>query len=228
MFDKFKELFSSENLLESAYETTVKMLEFDYEMYKASCSVLRDTDGCDLPFDIRKMDLKINKFEREVRRNVLTHLTVAGVTNLVPGLALVSIVISVERIGDYTKNIVELAQAHCQALFAGDQEETLGQIETTIAQNFPTALEVLKTQDKKLSREIMAREEKTSKLIDGIVEGMIKTGGGPDISAGDAVCAALYARHLKRVNSHLTTIASAIVNPFARIGFAEKPRKKKS
>jgi phosphate uptake regulator len=225
MFDKFKELFSSENLLESAYETTVKMLEFDYEMYNASHTVLRNTNGCELPFDIRKMDRKINKFEREVRRNVLTHLTVAGITNLVPGLALVSIVISVERIGDYTKNIVEIAQAHKQKLSGGDQEEDLTKVETAIAQNFPLTLEVLKSQDKKMGREIMAVEDDISKAADSIISGLILSGGGKTLNTSDAVCVALYSRHLKRVNSHLTTIASAIVNPFARIGFREKPKK---
>lgn len=227
MFDKFKELFSSENLLESAYTTTVKMLEFDFQMYEASRSVLRDTDGCELPFDIRKMDRKINKFEREVRRNVLTHLTVAGMTNLVPGLALVSIVISVERIGDYTKNIVELAKDHEPKLHGGDQEDNFQVVEAAIARHFPTTIEVLKTQDKKLGRDIMAAQDQLSKRIDAICSGLIKTGGGPDLTAGDAVCAGLYVRYLKRVNSHLTTIASAIVNPFARIGFSEEPNKKK-
>ncbi|MCD6249626.1 MAG: PhoU domain-containing protein [candidate division Zixibacteria bacterium] len=225
MFNKFKELFSSENLLESAYTTTVKMLEFDYQMYEASRSVLRDTDGCELPFDIRKMDRKINKFEREVRRNVLTHLTVAGMTNLVPGLALVSIVISVERIGDYTKNIVELARDHEPKLNCGNQESNFQLIEATIARHFPTTIEVLKTQDKKLGREIMAAQKELSKTVDAICSGLIKTGGGSDLTTGDAVCAGLYSRYLKRVNSHLTTISSAIVNPFTRIGFREKRKK---
>jgi len=223
MFDKFKELFASENLLDTAYTTTVKMLEFDLQMYEAARGVLRDTDGCELPFDIKQMDRKINKYEREVRRNVLTHLTVAGTTNLVPGLALISIVISVERIGDYTKNIVELAADHEQKLHAGDQEENLRVIEAGIAKHFPSAIEVLKTQDKDLGSDIMAEQNELSKVVDAIVSGLIKTGGGPGLTAGDAVCAGLYARYLKRVNSHLTTIASAIVNPFARIGFREKP-----
>ncbi len=71
MFQKFKELFSSENLLDTAYTTTVTMLEFDLKMYNAARTVLRDQDTAELPFDIKKMDRQINKYEREVRRNVL-------------------------------------------------------------------------------------------------------------------------------------------------------------
>ena len=226
MFEKFKELFSSESLLESAYTTTVKMLEFDYQMYEAARSVLRDTDDCELPFDIRKMDRKINKYEREVRRNVLTHLTVAGMSNLVPGLALVSIVISVERIGDYTKNIVGLARDHEQKLKAGNQEANVQTVEAAIDKHFPQALEVLTTHNKKLGHEIMQAQAEISHTADAIASGLIRMGGGQGLSTGDAVCVALYSRYLKRINSHLTTISSAIVNPFARIGFREKPKKK--
>jgi len=226
MFKKFRELFTSESLLESAYTTTVKMLEFDYKMYEAARAVLRDTDGCELPFDIRKMDRKINKFEREVRRNVLTHLTVVGMTNLVPGLALTTIVISVERIGDFTKNIVGLAGDHEKRLRGGNQEETVLKVEAAIARHFPQTLEVLKTQNKKLGREIMQAEDEISRAADSIASGLIRSGGGKGLNTSGAVCLALYSRYLKRINAHLTTISSAIVNPFARIGFREKPKKK--
>ena len=224
MFNKFKELFSSESLMDSAYTTTVKMLEFDHQMYEASQHVLRHTDGCELPFDIKKMDRKINKFEREVRRNVLTHLTVAGTTNLVPGLALVSIVISVERIGDYTKNIAELARDHEKPLSGGDQEENLRKVEEAVAEHIPMTLEVLRTHNRDLGRKVMKAEDGISKMVDAIASGLIKSGGGKGLSTSDAVCTALYARYLKRINAHLTTISSAVVNPFARIGFREKKK----
>ena len=119
MFDKFKELFGSENLLDIAFDTTLTMLEYDHKMYTASKKTLRESDTDELPFDIKSLDRQINKYEREVRRNVLTHLSVAGTQNLVPGLALISIVIDVERIGDYTKNIAGLASLHKMKLKGG-------------------------------------------------------------------------------------------------------------
>lgn len=224
MFRKFKELFSSESLLDTAYHTTFTMLEFDHKMYNASRDTLRDSDTADLPIDIRKTDRKINKYEREVRRNVLTHLTVAGTQNLVPGLVLVSIVIDVERIGDYTKNIVGLASLHENALKGGKHEATLQKIEKVIDDNFLTVIDVLKTQDADKGRGVMGVEEKISKETEKIVEDMILEKDN-SLSTSDAVCLALYARHLKRINAHLTNIASAIVNPFPRIGFREKKKK---
>ncbi|NOY89112.1 MAG: hypothetical protein GXO93_06965 [FCB group bacterium] len=225
MFNKFKELFSSENLLDSAFNTTLTMIEFDHKMYDASRRILRESDSSELPFDIKKTDRKINKYEREVRRKVLTHLTIAGTTNLVPGLALVSIVIDVERIGDYTKNIAGLANLHKNRLHGGMHETDLKAIENVIEENFPKVIEVLKTQDKERARTVLQMEDETSKKSDAIVNDMILH-KDKSLSTSDAVSLAMYARYLKRVNSHLTNIASSIVNPFPRIGFREKKKSK--
>lgn len=221
MFEKFKELFGGENLLDTAYKTTVTMLDFDYKMFDASRRTLRDSDTDELPFDFKATDRKINKYEREVRRNVLTHLTVAGMQNLVPGLVLVSIVIDVERIGDYTKNIAGLAAIHPKRLDGGPHEKALQGLEKTIDQFFPAVVEVLKTHVIAEARDIMRREVEIARASDRLVNSLIVE-PDPGLTTGDAVAVAMYARYLKRIDAHLTNIASAIVNPFPRIGFREK------
>ncbi|UCD62980.1 MAG: hypothetical protein JSW34_09485 [Candidatus Zixiibacteriota bacterium] len=226
MFNKFKELFSSENLLDTAYQTTLTMLDYDRQMWQASRQTLRASDTADLPFDIKSMDRKINKYEREVRRKVLTHLTIAGTQNLVPGLVLVSIVIDVERIGDYTKNIAGLANLHEKRLPGGRHEETLQEIEQVIEEHFAKTLEVLKTQDKNAARTVLRVEDEVGKKAEGIVKALI-TEENKSMTCSEAVCLAMYARFLKRINAHLTNIASAIVNPFPRIGFREKKKNNK-
>lgn len=221
MFKKFKELFGSENLLDLAFDKTVTMMEFDYKMYKASKETLRDSDSDELPFDFKKTDRKINKYEREVRRNVLTHLSVAGTQNIVPGLVLVSIVIDVERIGDYTKNIAGLAKMNPRKLHGDQIEDKLQKIESYIDEHFPIVTNVLRSQDKKKARQVMEKEEEISKIVDSMIKELV-TNKTMDISCSEAVILAMYIRFLKRINAHLTNIASAIVNPFPRIGFREK------
>jgi Na+/phosphate symporter len=224
MFKKFKEMFASENLLDTAYQTTVKMLEYDFEMYDASRHALRETGSNQLPFDIKKMDRKINKYEREVRRQVLTHLAIRGAQDLAPGLGLVSIVIDVERIGDYTKNISDLAAHYREKLHGGKFEDDLVKIEAVIEKSFPDTIEAMKTQDVESARAVMRGETGTGKLADETVYAMIAK-ADQSIDTGRGVAVAMYARYLKRVNAHLTNIASAIVNPFPRIGFREKKKK---
>ncbi len=223
MFSKFKELFSSENLLDAAYEKTLTMLEFDYKMYVAAREALRASDTSDLPFDIKKIDRQINKYEREVRRNVLTHLAVSGTSNLVPGLVLVSIVIDVERIGDFTKNIVDLARKHPKKLNGGKSESAVVEMETTVDDQMKQVIEILRKQEKGSAREIMRAENDFGKKAEAVLEDMILA-KDKNLSTGDSVCVALYARYLKRINAHLTNIASSIVNPFPRIGFREKDK----
>lgn len=221
MYKKFLELFGKENLLDQAIELTVKMLETDREMFVASMESLRKRDNSSLPFDIYEKDKQINKFEREVRRNVLTHLTVAGTSNIVPGLVLVSIVIDVERIGDYTKNIVELARAHPTRLHGGIFEEELDRIEPIVMERFDHITKVIKDMDFELAKKIMSDHRNISTRVDKIIPEIINE-KDQNLSAGDAVCLALYFRYLKRVAAHLTNIASSIRNPFPRIGFRSK------
>ncbi len=224
MFRKFMELFSSENLLDSAFDTTITMLQEDLKMFRAASEALRRSDTSEFQFDIRKADRRINKYEREVRRNVLTHLSIAGTQNIVPGLVLVSVVIDVERIGDYTKNIADLASMHPQRLHGGPYEDNLVSIENRIETIFPQVIEVLEEQDTETSREIVTHEEPAGKMAEAIVYSIV-TEEAKGLPVDDAVCLALYARHLKRINAHLTNIASAVANPFPRLGFRWKAPK---
>lgn len=225
MFEKFKELFSSDSLLDEAYDTTVKMLEFDHQMYRDSFRILRKTDTDELPYDFKEADRRINKFEREVRRKVLTHLTVTSQRNLVPGLVLTTIVIDVERLGDFTKNIAGLVKSQKARLRGAVHEEGLKRIEEAIEQEFPQAIDILKNQDEEKAAAIVDEEPFVAKTANGIIDQLV-IGNHDTLSGPEAVRLALYTRYLKRVNAHLTNIASSIVNPFPRIGFRSKKKRR--
>ena len=221
MYKKFLELFGKENLLDQAIETTIKMLVTDREMYLASVESLRQHDDAKLPFDIYEKDKEINKYEREVRRNVLTHLTVSGTHNIVPGLVLVSIVIDVERIGDYTKNITELATAHSKKLLGGIYENDLAEIEKIVKERFDKITDVIVNMDIPKAKSMMEDHRNISSKCDQIMQDIINE-KDKSLGPGDATVLALYFRYLKRIAAHLTNIASSIVNPFPRIGFRTK------
>lgn len=224
MFERFRALFSSDSLLDEAYDTTVKMLEFDHQMYRDSHRILREAETNELPYDFKEADRRINKFEREVRRKVLTHLTVTSQRNLVPGLVLTTIVIDVERLGDFTKNIAGLVSSQTARLRGGPHEEGLRRIEKAIEEEFPEAIEILKNQDEEKAAAIVDQEPFVAETANGIIDALV-AGKHDTLSGAEAVRLALYTRYLKRINAHLTNIASSIVNPFPRIGFrSKKPR----
>ncbi|HSG98505.1 MAG TPA: PhoU domain-containing protein [candidate division Zixibacteria bacterium] len=224
MFEKYLSLWGKENLLERAFKRTCKMLDYDREMFDASVQALRYSNTAKPAVDIYEMDKKINKYEREVRRNVLTHLAISGKKDVVPGLSLVSIVIDVERIGDYTKNIADLAGAHPKKLAAGEHEELLKLLEKLIAERFEGFSQMLLAADETLARRVMATHQEISEGCEKITIGMVKYDGA-ELDTKSAVTLALYARYLKRISGHLTNIASSVVNPFPRIGYREKTKR---
>ena len=109
MFKQIFEMFKSDSLYEQALSECHEMLEIDREMFNESINALRTSDSAEIPIDIYAMDKKINSFERDVRRKVMTHLAVSGSQDLGSGLILTSVVIDIARIGAYTKNIYDLA-----------------------------------------------------------------------------------------------------------------------
>ena len=135
----FKELFNliqSDSLYEQALNRCYQMLDIDSQMFNESINSLRNSDTAEIPIDIFKMDQEINAFEREVRRKIMTHLSISGTKDLGSGLILVSVVVDIERIGDYTKNIYDLACEHPKRLQGGSYEEKLVNIENS-TKNFP-------------------------------------------------------------------------------------------
>ena len=221
MFKELLNLFSKDNLMKQAFDSSVGMLKTDHEMFLESVRTLRESDTAELQFDLYEKDRQINAYEREVRRKVMTHLAIAGATELAMGIRLVSIVIDIERIGDYTKNIVELAINHPNRLQFGEFESEVEPIETRVKTNFDVLINAFEKQDSKLAREIMGTHHKeVSSVCDRIVTGLVR-GESRDLDIQTASAMVMYLRFIKRIHSHLKNIASSIVNPVDRIGYSE-------
>ena len=223
MFRKILDLFHRDSLLNQALKESYIMLDADREMFVESIKSLRKQDKSELKTDIRKKDLMINEYEREVRKKVITHLSISGTADITSGLVLTSIIIDIERIGDYTKNIIELALNHPARLEGSIFEEELVKIEEILINIFDQLIDAFKNSNTQIAREIMENSSEITRKCDKWVSMLIKGEGTPSIPA-DAICLALYIRYLKRVCAHLRNIATSIVNPFHRIGYREKSK----
>jgi phosphate uptake regulator len=219
-FKELIELWRSDNLLTQALNDSNTMLASTYEMFKASVRSLRESDGGTMEIDIYEKDQVVNKYEREVRRKVLKHLAITGGVNIIPGLILTSIVIDIERIGDYTKNIMELALAHPKKLEAGPLETDIIRIETNAARLFEGVVPALKVSDQKAAVRLLQESLWMIGKCDELLAMLTKT-EVTTLNSPEAVSLALYVRYLKRVTAHLRNILSGIVNPFERIGFRQ-------
>lgn len=221
MFKKIQEIFGRKNLLQEALEDSWTMLQIDKEMFDASVTSLRRQDTSEVKIDIYQTDREINQFEQEVRKKVLTHLAISGSANLSIGLALVSTIIDIERIGDYTKNIYELAIVHPRKLIAGKWEENLIMMENTVSQGLGTLIEALKESDTEMGCQIIEDTAKVKKQCDEYVRFLIK-GEDESFRTGEAVSLVLYMRYLKRIAGHIQNVSTSIVNPFHQIGYMSK------
>ncbi|KPK67802.1 hypothetical protein AMJ71_10335 [candidate division TA06 bacterium SM1_40] len=218
MLKELQKIFQRKSLMEEALTESLKMLEIDRAMFVGAVKSLRERDDAELDFDIYELDRKVNEYEREVRQKVLTHLAVSGTADLNIGLVLASIVIDIERIGDFTKNIVELAGDHPRRLEAGEWESEFREIEALVANGFGRLIHALRKSDEAEAQRLQEDMWKVKRFCEQHILRLIHHESLP-FSCSDAVTLALYMRYLKRISSHLVNIATSITNPFDRIGY---------
>jgi len=211
------ELWRGDNSLTKALNESHQMLEHTREMFHESIMSLRESDSGDFNIDIYAKDEVVNNYILEARRRILKHLAITGGMNIIPGLILTSIVIDIERIGDYTKNITDLARAHPKKLSCGKYDDDFKKIENTSLDVFQKLIPIFKTSDKKAAIRLIDDNYWIIKRCNEIVERLIKD--KHPCSPQAAVTGALYTRYLKRVTAHLFNIASSVANPFEQIGF---------
>jgi len=215
-------IFTKDDLFTQALHESHQMLDIALGMFDASVESLRRRDDGSIDIDIYKLDKDVNRFERDVRRKVMTHLAVSGPADLASGLVLVSVVIDIERIGDYAKNIYDLARWHPRRLHGGSLEPKVADIETRVGELFREMVTAFKQNDVDKARHIMVTyKEQLSAECEELVERIV-SGGTTDLAPGDAAALALYVRYLKRIAAHSRNLVSGLVNPFHRIGYREK------
>jgi len=194
------------------------------EMFDETVRSLRYSDTAKLETDIYEKDRQINKYQQEIRRMMMTHLAVSPQTEIHPALVMISIVIDVERLGDYAKNIEELAKAHPKRLHAGSYEEIVGNLEDEVKSKFESVTSAFRIYDIEAAKEVMDEHRSITRQCDKLVTSLVGKVIS-EIPANDQVALALYLRYLKRISSHLTNIVSSIVNPFDMIGYKGKNSK---
>lgn len=227
MLKELLAIFSKDSQLDTAFNRSYEMLDIIKEMFLKAKMTLRETDTDQLHTSVYELDKKVNKYEREVRKGVLLHLSVAGVENLASGLKLIGIIIDMERIGDYAKNIVELAESHQARLVAGKGEEDLKRIESAVAEAFDRTRYVLENSDANAAEELIKEYLWINPLCDKYVLGYIKE-EDESLSRRSAVTLALYFRFLKRIHSHLRNIVTTVYRPFHKVGFIPSEHKRRA
>jgi Na+/phosphate symporter len=223
MFKKWLAIFKKDTLMDRAYRRSYDMLAITMAMCAEARVDLRQREDSEIDLSMKEKDKEVNKYERDVRRMVFNHLAVQGTADLPSALALISIIIDIERLGDYAKNMLELAYDHPGKLHGGKFEQELARIEMAVEDNFIQTKRCFEEGKADFALELLDKYAWVNDICDEMVKSVVKEQES-NISPGDAAALVLYIRWLKRINSHLRNITTSVVNPFDRIGFQPKKR----
>jgi phosphate transport system protein len=216
MFREILAILRREDLLKQAMEEAEEMLSKAELMFRTAMDMIMECRRPDI--DIYERDREINRMEWEVRRKVLEHLVVGNrKEDVAAALILTSAVVDIERIGDYSKNIFELADI-CprDVVVEEDHAKFFREIESQILGIFSLTRDAYKEANSQKAQTAMDMHWRISERCDRMFEHLASE---PGLHPEYAVIYTLLSRYLKRVSSHLKNIASSVVNPFPRMGF---------
>ena len=170
MFKEFFQLWKKAGLLNEALKETEKMLLVAKNMFSFSLRVLMDKEK--EKEDIYKIDRELNKLQRNVRRKILEHLSINPQQDVTSCLVLITIVIDIERIGDYSKNLIELSHKYPQRL-KGKYIERIREIEKDIEELFGGTINAFKNADIDLAKQVMERHARIAVHCEKVVEDLV-------------------------------------------------------
>ena len=220
LFNDIIKIWKSDSLLSQAWEDSISMLNLSHAVFLKSLDSFNSNDSKEEIRALKREDKKINDFQMTVRRKVLTHFSLETNSRQVPnGLILVDMVVDIERIGDYCKNISDLTIMNKEVINYGDLSDDLTSMELEVKSRFSSTVQVIENQDEDLARSLIENYKQTvSSVSDKIVENIIR-GDVQFESHSQSASLVLYSRYLKRIGAHLKNITSTVVNTYDRIGY---------
>jgi len=203
--------------MKQALEQTEQMFKTTFELFVAVSEGFLDNKP--ITYDIYKRDQEINKFEMQIRRDVLEHLAINPREDVLAALIMTGVVSHIERIGDYSKNIYELIDLYGKPFDTSrthDQER--GLYDRVNAMFHDTKIAFFEGEPKS-AQKVMDEHGRLKKDCDAFIKEITKS---DSFDSRVAVVSVLATRHFKRVSAHLFNIASTVVNPFDLIGYTRR------
>jgi phosphate uptake regulator len=214
-------IFRDADQMEAAEEQLIAMLAMCQDTFDlAAGAVFGEADVKESGDQLGLIDHDLNKTERAVRREMLVHGTVRG-AEVDHGLmmAYMAVAKDIERIGDYCKNIWNLAQMGVD-LSIGDDREELMSHRKRVAYLLRESLEAFRNQDTARVHELIEGIDQDTSHYDSHVVEFVNS----DLPGRQAAPRALFYRYLKRISAHLSNLLTSVVMPVDRIDFYKKSK----
>ncbi|HZD22869.1 MAG TPA: PhoU domain-containing protein, partial [Acidimicrobiia bacterium] len=212
MFSMFRDV----DQLVTVEQQLIEMLANCQDTFRLATSAVFGEEDVTVAGDqLEETDKDLNRTERAIRRELLVHGTVRGAeVDLGLMLAYMSIAKDIERIGDYCKNIWNLAQIGVTFKKADDIEE-LTKHRLRVASLLKQALDAFADQDTDAVHEMLPRIKDDMQHYDTHIIQFV----GSNLPGRFSTPRALYYRYLKRISAHLSNTLTSVVMPVDRIDF---------
>ena len=167
--------------------------------------------------EVRRTDRQINVTEMEIRRELVVHFSVHAGGDATEMLVFMNMGKDLERIGDYNKNVFDLAEEGVSFAEADDLERILG-FRDEISSRIALMGEILTVRDEERARAYIARSDELRREFDTLVNGLVHS----TEPALHAVPRALLYRFLKRITAHSMNVVTAVVMPVDRLDYYDE------
>ncbi len=195
-----------------------QMLEDGRHIFDAAANaVVGGTDPATVKDDLIATDKRINKIEQRVRRELIVHMSVANRTDFPVCFALMSLVKDAERIGDYAKNILELAE-HTSNFHQDALAADIIEVKDRTSRALAKMRNLFDSQDEALARAYVDEMDDILKTCNEKVNELVQDAK----PTGNTVAAALMYRYVKRVTAHAMNIVSSVIMPIDKLDYFDE------
>jgi phosphate transport system protein len=167
--------------------------------------------------ELRATDHRVNEAEREIRRELVVHAGVHGGIDTPAVLVYMSIVKDVERIGDYAKNLFDIA-ADGVTFDAGEHAQEMQALRDEVSTMIADVAGAFAEREHSRARPLLTRGDELLDRFDDRVSALVKG----DDQGPNAVAVALANRYLKRIVAHLMNVLSAVVMPVDQLDYFDE------
>ncbi len=170
--------------------------------------------------DVHSTDKRINATEREVRRELVVHVSVHQAATDVPMvLAYMAVAKDVERIGDYAKNIYDLAFQGID-LSAADDIDQLVSYRDRISLLISQTAKTFQTRATDEARSYISEADQLLDEFDNRIDELVSS----DAPSSAGVPRALLLRYMKRITAHLMNVLSALTMPLDQLAYYDEAK----
>ncbi len=219
MFKSLLGFWKGKDFLAKVFEEFNGMLGDSKEMFIAVCNGLfEDVDKAGLKKEIYETDKRINMLQKDIRKRIVEHLALQPTVDVTACLLLMSVVKDAERLGDYAKNLYEVAVLLDEPIDRALFTEYFNHIDKDILGLFEQTRDAFVRADEAKAKLAWSYEKGIAKECDRIVERAAHS----DLPVNQAVCFALLARHFKRIMAHLVNIATSVILPLSELDYFDE------